>query len=276
MNNILTFELRRAFLGKVFWLCFCVGFALAIANIMLTAAPHALLPLFAHLRAGDGTVPAFSFFGEWMGLSGDIASTIFYYLAPILATVPFGTSLASDLNSCYAVQVISRVGRKKYFAAKLLANFLAAGVVVTVPQIINIAIVACLVPQIPPDPTTGTFMVQSAHMLGDVFYEQPWLFIVIFLILSFVGSGLFSVLASALAFATHNILVVALTPFAVCMAIDLVTQGSPVSGFSPLDVIFPSWVGPSIFWVDVLGILLVLAGLIVFLMWKGSRYEGVQ
>lgn len=258
----------------VFTLSF--GIVIAVANVALVAAPYSLSDNFATLRSGlKGECPP-SFFGNWIGATPfTITTSIFYYALPLIACIPYATSLCSDISSNFADQLISRKGRLHYFAAKLLAIVLVCGATTVIPLLINIIAVACLLPQIMPDPTTFMYAVMASTMLAELFYAQPWCYIALFLAMTFIGSGIFGLVSTVLALYVRNIFIVVLAPFMLCVAVQLATQNTSYAGFAPLNVLLPAQPYPSIFWVVTLAILATLAILVIFLLVKGVRYEDI-
>lgn len=276
MKRMVAFELRRAFVNRGFALSLTAGMVLAVANVVLVAAPYALSDGYAAWRSGAAGQDPPSFFANWMGVTPfSITSVIFYYLLPLLACLPFGSSLYVDLSSGYAHQVVSRAGRVSFFASKSFASFLVAGVVAVAPLVLNIVAVACLLPQIAPDPTTHFYAVLSNTMLADLFYAHPWAYVIVFLALTFFGAGFFGLASIALAFVLRSALAVVLVPFVSCVVLQLATQGTDLAGFAPLNVLVPGQMYPSVFWVVAVIVALSLAVAFAFLMFKGSRYEAL-
>lgn len=274
MRNMFAFELRRAFTGAPFLLALAVGLILAVANIVLVAAPSALSNGYGQLVDGAVGMNPPSLFGNWIGLTpGTITTAIFYYVVPLIACMPFAASLCSDLDSRYASQVIVREGRGRYFIAKTTTVFLISGVVVIVPLVVNIVTAACLLPQIPPDPTTRLYAVMANSMLAGLFFACPWGYISLFLVLTFIGAGIFGLASSVLAFFVRNVFIVLLVPFAFCAMAQLVTQGTFLAGFAPLNVLLPAQPFPSIFWIVACAMGLTLVVLVAVVLFSGMRYE---
>lgn len=276
MGRTVRNELRRACLNPAFAVVLVVGVACALANIFLVAFPYATSDAYSAWRNGvKGGYPA-SFHHSWMGqTSFSVTTVIFYWLVPLLACVPFAASLSEDIFSRYADQVIVRVGKRRYFAAKLIASAVSSVLAVAMPLIINIAIVACLVPDIPPEPAAGTFYVAPNTMLVDLFYENPWVYAWLFVAMASALAALCAMASCCVSFVVRNRFVVLLAPFGVCAFLQLAFQGTILAGFSPLNVILPYQPFPSIFWVVCLCFVLSCAAALAFFVYKGSRYEGI-
>ncbi|AEB06499.1 hypothetical protein Corgl_0380 [Coriobacterium glomerans PW2] len=273
MRSILALELKRAFGGAPFVLALIIGIGLSVANIALVAAPYALSEMWAGWRDGAQGCPP-SFFGTWMGQTPfTITTSIFYYALPLLACIPYATSLHADLSSHFATQLLVRKGRANYFAAKASATFLAAGLVSILPLVVNIIGVACLVPQYAPEPTAGIYAVSASSMLGELFYISPWVHISVFLMLTFIMAGLLGMVSVALSFFVRNGFAVLLAPFALCVVIQLVAQNTVFEGFSPLNMIMPAQPFPAVLWIVALEMGICAVALVVALAVRGFRYE---
>lgn len=274
MRSALLIELKRAFLGWPFLLTLAVGVMLAAGNSVLVAVPHAMANATYFEYASAKGVQMASMFENWIGTTPyTITTSIFYYALPLLACIPFAASLSDDIASRYASQIIVHIGRRRYFIAKSIAVFATAGTVVIVPLVLNIVTAACLLPQITPDPTTRLFAVMSNSMLAEFAYAHPWGYIATFLVLTFVGSGVFGLTSVALSFFLRNRFAVALTPFIACVMLQLITQGTALAGFAPLNVLLPAQTYPSIFPVVIGLIAASLLAVIAVIARYGSRFE---
>ena len=97
-------------------------------------------------------VNAETVFNSWIG--GDVgtwSASTFFFLFPMLAVVPYGWSLISELKSGYIKNIFTRMDRRDYLRAKYLAAFLAGGVSVVLPMLMNFLTVACFIPMRMPE-----------------------------------------------------------------------------------------------------------------------------
>jgi hypothetical protein len=139
---------------------------------------------------------------------------------------------------------------------------------------INVLLTACLVPALVPEPAAGMFLAPNT-MLADLYYESPLGYIALFLVLTGFLAGAYGLLSVVLSFWIHNRFVVLLLPFALCMALDFMLQGTFLAGFSPTNMVFPYQPYPSIFWVVLLLIFLLWCLLALVLWLKGRSYEDI-
>lgn len=276
MGRTLKNELRRACSNPAFIGALGVGMIVALANIALVAFPYATSDVWSAWRSGAKAGYPLSFHHSWIGqTSFSVTTVIFYWLVPLLACIPFAASLNEDLGSRYADQVIVRVGKSRYFAAKLVASVVSSVAVVAIPLLVNVAFAACLVPDIPPEPAAGTFYVAPNTMLVDLFYESPWAYVALFIAMAAALGAVCATASCCISFVASNRLIALLVPFGVCAFMQLAFQGTVLAGFSPLNVILPYQPFSSIFWVVCLCFALTCAALIGFFAYKGFRYESV-
>ena len=102
-------------------------------------------------------VNAETVFNSWIG--GDVgtwSASTFFFLFPMLAVVPYGWSLISELKSGYIKNIFTRMDRRDYLRAKYLAAFLAGGVSVVLPMLMNFLTVACFIPMRMPEASEDT------------------------------------------------------------------------------------------------------------------------
>ena len=274
MKSAIRLELIRAFKNKLFLFALAVGLILAIANVILIALPASFSEAMWDVSPSFKTQQPPSFFSHWIGLTPfTITTSIFYYILPLLACIPYGASLCSDITSRFSSQLVTRVGRLRYFTAKALSAVLVAGTTLVVPLFVNIVFVACLLPQIMPGPSTHLYAVMANSMLADFFYERPWAYIWVFLALTFFGAGLFGLLSTTLSFFIHNPFIVTLAPFLFCLALQFATQGTILEGFTPLNSLQPSQPYPAVFWIVISLMVLTFVLLAVVIARKGACYE---
>ncbi len=187
-------ELFRAFANRYFLISLGIGVTIAVAHIFQFVIPDNLEGMqYENLPS----VFPNSAFSRWMGAWGyPIHPDLFYFLSPVLATLPFGWSLCSDSKNGYLNQIYTRGRRGRYLAAKALALFVSGGTAVAVPLIVNFVGTACVLPMILPDPVgIGYFMVLPMSFLGELYFENALLYNLAYYGIIFLAGGLMALLA---------------------------------------------------------------------------------
>lgn len=155
-----------------------------------------------------------SVFNQWIGETpGTMQAFLYYLMLPILAALPFGDSFYLDMKTGYIKNVFIRSKKSQYYAAKYLSTFVAGGIAVTVPLLLNLALSASFVPSLLPDPISGTYVVVEANMGSGLFLTHPYVYTFLYIALDFVFAGLLAGISLSISFFVSNRFVVLLAPF---------------------------------------------------------------
>ena len=196
MRAMMKIEYSRAFGNKWFALSLLLGIALAIWQLFESAV-SASQYLFAVSHEWRGL--PHSVFSKIFGLDGwPLSSSIFFFVLPILAALPFADSFYSDTKSGYIKNVFIRAPKIHYLTAKALAVFLSAAAVILIPLIVNLLGAMMILPAVMPDPTTSTFPVASKCIWSGLFYTNPYAYCLLYFLSTSVFAGLFALIAPAI------------------------------------------------------------------------------
>lgn len=87
-------------------------------------------------------------------------------------------------------QMLVRAGEKSYLTAKFLATFIAGGLAMVVPLIINFMLTAMLIPAITPVPTYDTmYGVFGNSLFSSLYYTQPFAYVAVYMLVDFIFCG---------------------------------------------------------------------------------------
>lgn len=215
-------EIKRALIGKSFKIALVIGIAIAAA-----AAFSAISTEFyrwdiwdKYWINPDGTmnknpqIAVSTLYRCWIGGNYSAFSIAFYYLLPILASLPFSWSLAGEIKSGYRKLSLVRCGRIKYYFSKYLSAFISGALIAAVSLIINFIVVACFVPARMPDPGEsiwyGVFMTSFCSRL---FYTAPLLYSALIMLIDIIFAGLWAALCLSLGFYIKNKAAVIILPY---------------------------------------------------------------
>lgn len=219
MRRLLTMELRKAFANPYFAIALGIGLFLCCAEAVDMMRSDSFSEYLEEIASGENDIfisPAsYSCFIAWMSVGGDsLWCFMFYRIAPLLAVVPYGWSLASERGNGYVGQIYTRTNRIRYLAAKAFAAFAAGGTVTVVPQLVNLALVAtdcpALVPEVFDALTTGVF---HDNLWASWFYEVPGLYVAAYCMLDFVLCGVWAAFVTLLGCLTVNRVAVLTVPY---------------------------------------------------------------
>lgn len=231
MKSIVRFEMKRAYISRYFVGALVVGLSIAIAQFVFSVLPAS--HLLDNYLLGNGEYPR-SVYNTWIEASGvPFYLSLYTLLLPILACIPYGDSLFLDKKEGYRNYVLTRVSKKNYLIAKLIATFLSAGSVVCIPLIINFYLTSFAMPLLIPESSATTFPIFSNSMWSELFYKTPLLYIGLYLIIIFMYAGLFGMLGVMLSSFVKNRFVVILLPFMVLSFLNLSISYSTLYNASP-------------------------------------------
>src|SRR5699024_5120612 len=138
----------------------------------------------------------------------------FFTLMPLLAVMSYGWSYYIENKTGYVKAVVTRSSKREYFLTKYIATFIAGGLVILIPLVVNFVVVALFVPAVTPTISYALYYaVPHGHMGSQLFYTYPFLFVILYLILDFIFAGLFATLSLTVAFFVKNRIAVILIPF---------------------------------------------------------------
>ena len=221
-------------------------------------------------------VNAETVFNSWIG--GDVgtwSASTFFFLFPMLAVVPYGWSLISELKSGYIKNIFTRMDRRDYLRAKYLAAFLAGGVSVVLPMLMNFLTVACFIPMRMPEASEDMYYgVFGGSLWAEIFYTCPILYVLLYLVLDFVFAGLWATVSLSVAYFVKNKATAIFGPYlfllffhfvtSVLFVWDLRVDVTPINFIRATEITYPSNI-----WI-ILAELALLVVLDIFVLYRGE------
>jgi len=216
MKQLIKIEFERAFKNKMFYISIIIGFvfmALHIYKYVIPYRPSTLLDLMTQYPEKMSTVQQPGLFMNWIDVYGREYSMVFHFILPILAALPYSMSIYLDVKKNYINNIAVRIEKKKYYMSKLITQFVVGGSVVTIPLAVSFIVTAMILPSIKPEACAGMYVLGNTSLFSYIFYFYPILFIVVLLIIDFIGFGLINCIAFVLAGIADNKFIVVLAPF---------------------------------------------------------------
>ena len=190
MKRLLKLELSRSFKNGGFLFALIVGIIIAFLQLITSALPYALGLDFTMSYGYPMTHPGW-LYSLWLG--GDPASMfsyLYFLILPIIAVLPYGDSFFTDAKGGFIQNLCIRTDRKCYYKAKYLAAFLSGGTAVVLPLILNFVGCAMLFPSMKPEVTSMTSAIREVSSFPELYYNHPFLYVLLFLAIIFIFSGL--------------------------------------------------------------------------------------
>ena len=229
MKNLFKIEFRKAFDNPRFWTAVSAATVIAVLSAISAISMYTReqqimgrLILASPDNYMNPDLPIYSLFNRWMGQTyNNMAASLFYLLLPAFAVYSYSWSFFDERQSGYERNVIVRAGRWNYFIPKYTVVFISGAVTVIIPMIANLLLVSSVLPAVGPDVYYDIYNGMSSGNMGvELFYEHPWLFVLLRLGMAGVCGGLCAALAMALSFFIHNRFEVLLIPFILLLLIQ--------------------------------------------------------
>ena len=125
-----------------------------------------------------------------------------------------------------------RTARKDYLVAKFLSAFLAGGVAVVIPLVLNLASSLILLPNLLPISSMGQNGINPLMLFYKIFFSHPIAYTAIFFLLDFVMAGVWACVGLAASFLSDYKIIVLISPFFVQLIIHVVCTITNKSEYS--------------------------------------------
>lgn len=223
MKKMLKIELKKAFFSKLFLaglgILLLLSFLSGLYMIENWSEYNPNVINNSYKSDGEITInpiiPVYTFFCAWLG--GDalsLAGTIFFYLLPVGAALPYAWSYHTERKCGYIKNVITRTSRKNYYIAKSIAVFSTGVIVVFISHIVNIFMVSAFIPCIKPWAGYNLYnLVYFGTLWSDLFFTKPILYTLLYVLLNSLYGGLFALLSFGISIYIKNIIPIILFPF---------------------------------------------------------------
>lgn len=212
---LIRIEWWKAIHNRYFWITLIFGILCAFFSGLYMIEGYMQMKECMEIIGGNPMWEMAGVYNYWIGgESQTMGYALFFFLLPLLAVFPYGWSYCVESRSGYSKLPIVHSGRKEYFGAKYLVVFCSGGCVVTLPLLLNFIFVACFVPAYRPSIMYLLYYpIQRGSMWSEMFYTNPFLFVLCYLLLDFVFAGLLAVTAYAISIFTKNKIAVILLPY---------------------------------------------------------------
>lgn len=216
-TRLVKIELKKAIKNKGFVTILIIAgiFALFSAWYMIDSYFYHQLQKKIIGFGGNPMVQSSSLFNHWIGgEASSLGYTLFFTLLPLIAALPYSWSYFIENKTGYVKSVVTRSSKSQYYLSKYIATFIAGGLVVLIPLVINFLVVACFVPAITPTKMYPLYYaVGHGSLWSQLFYTHPVVFVLLYLILDFIFAGLFATMGLAISFFIKNRIAIILIPF---------------------------------------------------------------
>lgn len=212
MIKLLKMDFKRAIYNRQFVIVIAIGALLSLMQIYMEVIPGVKY-------YGDGA-SYFNPFVKWISNDGfNHFTLLFFMLLPVLASLPYSDSYWVDKHSGFNKSIYTRSKKKNYFISRYITNFIIGGIVVIIPLILNFYILMMLLPAVHPSIFDASLLPKD--MFTSLFYFHPYLYVGVYLLLTFIFGGTFASMGLAVSAYCKNRLLVVTTPVLVYISMHM-------------------------------------------------------
>lgn len=153
-----------------------------------------------------------------------VTAFLFYLVLPALAAFPFGASLHKERKSGYQLQVITRVGKRRYLLAKLLAAAASGFTTVFVLLVLDMMLCATICPLAPVHVLSLVAGVGQGSFAAPLFYNYPALYVAAAILMSSLWGAVCAVVALASEMYISNAFLIAASPLVLLLALTMAME----------------------------------------------------
>lgn len=188
MKNIFKFEFNRMIHSKTL---FISG---AVAALMIIADVVSWFQLYRQGIDADTSV-----FYKWLGVNRGMSMGNYFFIAlPLITAFAYSWSVSYDRSTGYISQIITRIGRGKYFTAKYLVSFISGGMIFAGALILDYLLLATFSPAYQPNPADLASSMNPFRFCSEIFYQHPYLFLLIWCGVAFLWGGAMTCISMAI------------------------------------------------------------------------------
>lgn len=272
MKNTLRTELRKALTNKMLYIAIAIGLVFCAVDIMENIEKMRAFnenlewATTSGLRLRTGHT-GYSLFYLWMGLYPHTSgANLFYTIWPVLAAMAYGWSYVDERKSGVYNQIAARTSAKTYYISKYIAVFVSGGLAVSVPVLLGLLGNAMVCPYADIVPSWG--LVGNINSMSELFYSNLWAYGLLWCGMTFLCGGAAACLCFVVGTKLRYGVMVMLTPYAIYVALDALTNSLRASVLrdvtvivSPLRLVHavPGWANPEWLVFGILGLLTVFS-----------------
>ena len=164
---------------------------------------------------------------------------IYFYILPIFAALPFGSSYFQDETTGYLKQIYTRVGKMKYLMAKLFVTFCSGALGGAMTYVFSFLLNALYIPAIHPSEVALHSFVTDVVFMSQWYFSKPWLYFGIYLILIMMCGGVLAICSLLVSFVAKNSLIIIVFPFILYMSVDYMLMELGLTKYSISGIINP-------------------------------------
>ena len=235
-------EIWKALHNRMFTFSIVIGLIISLVNVVENARvvddiTAWLLDVIANEKCFSRSYQGCSLFINWIAVNcSSLGNNLFYYIWPILASMPYGWSYLSDRRTGMFYQLSVRSSVNNYFWAKYVAIFVSGGLVLFVPVFANLMINALICPYYVPQALSSMTPIFDGSFMSEVFYTEPWIHAIVWCMVDFLWGGVAGCICLIAGTKLRHPAMVILFPFAIFIVIDAIISLIQKQGMCNLEI----------------------------------------
>ena len=225
--NTVKFELYRAFHSRTFLISLLIGSVICALDLIM----------FSILVGFGGRYLA----QAWIGTDYLFAyNQMFYILLPVLACLPYGGSLYTDIKTGYDKNICVKSSRLNYAFAKSVSVFLSGFVSVCLPLAMNLFIAAGLYPNFIPERLNATSIpLDDVYLFAAIYDKHPAIYCLIYILVDSLFAGAMALTSLSLTVKVKSSFTAVVTPMVLFFMFDIFVGTKDYGNWSVLSMLNP-------------------------------------
>lgn len=234
MKRLFRIESNKAIYNYWFAAALIIATTLAVASAVIRINTNATtLQWIENQWVGLSSLGAYA---GWIVVDWNVACQNFFLLLPLLAIVPYSTSLRTELITGVFSQMVVRSRRANYLLAKSVASFEAGFLIAIIPLLLNFGLLACFCPAYVPEALDNiNFGIIPTTLFADLFYGAPLAYVAVNALADGLLCGAWAFLVLAVSSLVDNRVILLAGSYLLLMAIRylnaVVFQAFGIQGF---------------------------------------------
>lgn len=224
-GRIFKMEIRKALRNKFFYISILIGCVITMFSLAYNIEIYQV-DMANQTGTSNPMYGASNLFNRWIGGEPfSLGTAAYFFLFPLLVSVPYGWSYCEEKQSGYVRLVAVYSGKSRYFLSKYAAVWLSGGLAMIVPLIFNFSLSLLFFPVVMPDPvyctSNGVFY---GSFLSIIYYSNPFLYVFLYLCIDFIFAGLIACIGYVVSCFSRHRVAAMIMPMLLLLAVNYSRQ----------------------------------------------------
>lgn len=225
--NTVRFELYRAFHSRTFVISLLIGSVICALDLIT----------FYIMVGQNGRYLV----QAWIGTDYLFAyNQMFYLLLPVLACLPYGGSLYTDIKTGYDKNICVKTSRLNYAFAKSVSVFLSGFVSVCLPLVMNLFIAAGIYSNYKPERLKGiSIPLSDIYLFAEIFDKHPAIYCLVYILIDSLFAGAMALTSLSLTVKVRSSFTAVVTPMILFFMFDVLKETQDFGNWTVTEMLNP-------------------------------------